>query len=150
MSRHRSRHRAVQVLYQCDLRDIPPEEAIRNYYDGLYTEESDEEISDDAFMEELVHGVNGCRKQIDEHLQRASEHWRVERMPAVDRNILRTAVYEMLQHKLPPPVVIDEALELARRFSGKESVSFVNGVLDGVRKELAAAPAAAPPPPAAE
>jgi N utilization substance protein B len=58
-------------------------------------------------------------------------------MPAVDRNILRMAVFELLQGKLPAPVVIDEALELARRFSGEESVAFLNGVLDGVRKQLA-------------
>ena len=63
-----------------------------------------------------------------------SENWRLERMPAVDRNILRLAVYEMTDLETPAPVVIDEALELARQFSGDESVSFINGVLDAVHR----------------
>lgn len=137
MSRHRSRHRAVQVLYQCDLRGISPEEAIRNYYGGLYTEETEDALVRDSFMEELVEETAAKRELIDGYIERASENWRVERMPAVDRNILRMAVFELLQGKLPAPVVIDEALELARRFSGEESVAFLNGVLDGVRKQLA-------------
>jgi transcription antitermination protein NusB len=140
MSRHRSRHRAVQVLYQCDLRRISAEEAIRNYYGGLYTEETEDAVVREAFMEELVQETAGKRELIDGYIERASENWRVERMPAVDRNILRMAVFELLQGKLPAPVVIDEALELARRFSGEESVAFLNGVLDGVRKELALPP----------
>ncbi|MDZ4803050.1 MAG: transcription antitermination factor NusB [Bryobacteraceae bacterium] len=139
MSRHRSRHRAVQVLYGCDIRKTAPEESISQYYGGLYTEESEEDLEKDPFMEELVHGVFNRRPEIDKHLDSASENWRVERMPAVDRNILRLAVFELLEAKLPAPVVIDEALELARRFSGEEAVPFVNGVLDGVRKQISAA-----------
>jgi N utilization substance protein B len=65
-----------------------------------------------------------------------SEHWRLERMPAVDRNILRLAVFEMTGTQTPPAVVIDEALELARRFSGEASVAFINGVLDAVRRQV--------------
>ena len=140
MSRHRSRHRAVQVLFQRDVRQISPEEAIRNYYDGLYTEETEDRVGHDTFMEQLVHGASSRLPEIDRHIERASEHWRVERMPAVDRNILRLAVFELLDGKLPAPVVIDEALELARRFSGDDAVGFMNGVLDGVRKELEAKP----------
>lgn len=138
MSRHRSRHRAVQVLYQCDVRQARPDQAISDFYGSLYSEESDDEIGKDEFMEELVQGVNRNRQEIDKLLQNASENWRVERMPAVDRNILRLAAYEMLAGHLPAPVVIDEALELARRFSGNESVPFINGVLDGVKRQLAA------------
>ena len=140
MSRHRSRHRAVQVLYQCDVRQVRPDQAISDFYGSLYSEESENEIGKDEFMEELVDGVNRNRQEIDKLLQNASENWRVERMPAVDRNILRLASYEMLAGHLPAPVVIDEALELARRFSGDESVSFVNGVLEGVKRQLAATP----------
>lgn len=144
MSRHRSRHRAVQVLYGCDIRKTAPQEAITQYYGGLYTEESEDDLSEDLFMEELVHGVTSHKAQIDKHLDSASANWRVERMPAVDRNILRLAVFEMLDAKLPAPVVIDEALELARRFSGEEAVPFVNGVLDGVRKQLSGGASAKP------
>ena len=76
-------------------------------------------------------------KDIDDRVGRNAVHWRMERMPAVDRNILRIAVYEMLRTDTPPAVVIDEALELARKFD-QESVHFINGVLDAVRHELPA------------
>jgi transcription antitermination protein NusB len=141
MSRHRSRHRAVQILYQCDLRRIDPDEGIRNYYSGLYSEEPDDleqRPEPDEFMEELVRGTTEKLAEIDSRIERHSENWRVERMPVVDRNVLRLAIYELLTAKLPVPVIIDEALELARKFSGREAVSFLNGVLDAVRKDLPA------------
>ena len=75
-------------------------------------------------------------EEIDERITRHAEHWRIERMPTVDRNILRLAVYEMLHSDTPAPVVIDEALELARRYSNEESVQFINGVLDAIHREL--------------
>jgi N utilization substance protein B len=140
MSRHRSRHRAIQILYQSDVRRITAEEAVRNYYTSLYSEESEEKPGRDSFMEELVNGTAERLPEIDAQIEHHSEHWRVERMPAVDRNILRLAVFELLQGKLPGPVVIDEALELARRFSGDESVGFINGVLDAIRRELPGKP----------
>ncbi|MBV8898413.1 MAG: transcription antitermination protein NusB, partial [Acidobacteriaceae bacterium] len=68
-----------------------------------------------------------------------SEHWRLERMPAVDRNILRLAIFEFEQNAVPAPVVIDEALELARQFSNDESLPFINGVLDAVHRQTLAA-----------
>ena len=88
-------------------------------------------------MEELVSGALGRREDIDKRIEEFSAHWRIERMSAVDRNILRLAIHEMIEHKNPPAVIIDEALELARRFSGNESVAFINGVLDAVRKKIA-------------
>jgi len=124
------------VLYQCDVRQTEPDQAIRDFYGTLYSEESEEEIETDTFMEELVRGVVSRKAEVDKTLQQASANWRVERMPAVDRNILRLAVYELLEGKLPAPVIIDEAIELARRFSGDDSVGFINGVLDGVRRQL--------------
>ena len=136
MSRHRSRHRAVQILYQCDLRKISPEESIRNYYDGLYTEEAEDRPGNDDFMEELVRGVIRLQAEIDHRIHEHSEHWRVERMPAVDRNILRLAIFELIDGKLPAPVVIDEALELARRFGGRDTPGFINGVLDAIHRSL--------------
>ena len=135
-SRHRSRQRAVQVLYQWDMRKQDSKDAIRAYYDSLYSEEDDARPAPDPFMEELVKGAALQTPELDEQIGKHSEHWRVERMPAVDRNILRLAVYEMVNLKTPPAVVIDEALELARMFSGDESVSFINGVLDAVRQRL--------------
>jgi len=75
--------------------------------------------------------------EIDALISSHAEHWRIERMPAVDRNILRLAIFELRHTGTPPAVVIDEALELARRFSNEESVHFVNGVLDAVHREAA-------------
>jgi N utilization substance protein B len=86
-------------------------------------------------MESLVRGAAAASKGIDERISAKSANWRIERMPAVDRNILRLAVFEMNQLKTPPAIVIDEALELARQFSGEESVAFINGVLDAVRRD---------------
>ena len=74
--------------------------------------------------------------EVDDRIARHAEHWRMERMPAVDRNILRLAVYEMEHVGTPAAVAIDEALELARRFSNEESVQFINGVLDAVHREI--------------
>jgi N utilization substance protein B len=88
-------------------------------------------------MEQLVRGAAERMAEIDRRIAEHSEHWRLERMPAVDRNILRLAVCEMTESTTPPAVVIDEALELARRFSSEESVAFINGVLDAVRRQVA-------------
>jgi N utilization substance protein B len=136
MSRHRSRHRDVQVLYQIDMRQIAAAEAIEHYYDGLYSEEAEERPERDEFMEELVHGTLSRLVEVDQLISRFSDKWRVERMPAVDRNILRLAVSELLRKSLPPAVIIDEAISLAKRFSADESVGFMNGVLDSIRKDI--------------
>ncbi|MGA2433721.1 MAG: transcription antitermination factor NusB [Bryobacteraceae bacterium] len=134
-SRHRSRQRALQVLFQIDFRKQPVEDAIRAYYDSLYSEESEEAVSEDAFMEQLVRGTAARAPEIDARITSHSENWRIERMPGVDRNILRLAIYEMDSGLTPPAVVINEALELARRFSGDDSTAFINGILDAIRKE---------------
>jgi N utilization substance protein B len=135
MSRHRSRQRAVQVLFQVDVRSISPAEAIHNYYDSLYSEENDDRPERDEFMEELVYGTVAAREELDGRISKYSENWRIERMPAVDRNILRLATFELAQGKLPPAVVIDEAVSIAKRFSADESVAFMNAVLDAIRRE---------------
>jgi transcription antitermination protein NusB len=137
-SRRTSRHRAIQVLYQCDMRALDPEQAIAAFYGSLYSEENEEELSSDPFMEMLVRGAVEKKAEIDERITKYSARWRIERMPTVDRNILRMAIFEMMQGDTPPPVVIDEAIELARKFSGEESAPFINGVLDSVRKEFEA------------
>jgi len=135
-ARHRSRQRALQVLFSCDLRRQPVDDAISAFYKTLDSEEEDPSPGQpDEFMETLVRGATGQAAAIDERIAAKSEHWRLDRMPAVDRNILRLAVYEMTDVGTPPPVVIDEALELARKFSTDESVAFINGVLDAVRRD---------------
>jgi len=134
-SRHKSRERALQVLFQADVRRQTPEDAIRGFYgSSLLTEEDEEPPGSDPFMEQLVSGAMARMVDIDKRISGHSEHWRLERMPLVDRNILRMAVYEMSEVGTPAPVVIDEALELARRFSSEESVAFINGVLDAIKR----------------
>jgi N utilization substance protein B len=138
-SRRRSREHALQILYQWDMRKQPVDESIAAYYGTLYSEESPVRPERDPFLEDLVRGTVDKSGEIDALISSHAEHWRIERMPAVDRNILRLAIFEMRYIGTPPAVVIDEALELARRFSNEESVHFVNGVLDAVHKEAAGA-----------
>ena len=150
-ARHRSRQRALQVLYQWDMTKRPVDEAIRAFYDTLDAdkvaeepmEEQDDEAEEedaasgrDQFMEELARGASEMAPDIDHRIAEKSAHWKFERMPIVDRNILRLGIYEMSRQDTPAAVVIDEALELARQFSGEESVAFINGVLDAVHKEI--------------
>lgn len=134
-ARHRSRQRALQVLYLWDQRKQLVEEAIASFYETLGSEEEPQRTPPDEFMETLVRGTVGNSDAIDLRITANSANWRIERMPVVDRNILRLAVYEMDAVKTPPAVVIDEALELARQFSGDESVAFINGVLDAVHRK---------------
>ena len=144
--RHRSRSRALQVLFLWDLRKQSIDEAIAAYYNTLSSEEDNPQPADpDEFMETLARGVSEQSPELDRRIVEKSENWRLERMAVIDRNILRLAVYEMLvadkaagqklSPETPVPVIIDEALELARQFSGDESVSFINGVLDAVSRE---------------
>jgi N utilization substance protein B len=112
--------------------------AISSFYDTLYSGEEEAELKPepDPFMEELARGTSEKAGEIDQRITDKAANWKIDRMPAVDRNILRLAVYEMTTRTTPPAVVIDEALELARKFSGDESVSFINGVLDAVKREM--------------
>jgi N utilization substance protein B len=138
-ARHRSRKRALQVLFEWDMRGELVDSAIQHYYDTLYSEESENRPKPDKFMEELARGTATNAAQIDKQIEEKSQHWRLERMPVVDRNILRLAIYELTRNTLPAPVIIDEALELARQFASDESVSFINGVLDAVHRQTLAA-----------
>jgi len=128
-------------MFLWDLRRQPIEDAIADFYRTLSSEEDDPQpVPSDPFMESLVLGASSAAPEIDLRIVSKSDHWRLERMPVVDRNILRLAVYEMQEAGTPAAVVIDEALELARQFSGDESVAFVNGVLDAVHRDVAPPP----------
>ena len=133
-TRFESRRRALQMLYLWDMRRQTVEDAVGSYYDSLYSEEEEVMPDSDPFMEELVAGTVAKIPELDEVITKHASNWRLDRMPMVDRNLLRLAVYEMLYQGTPTVVAIDQALELARRFSGDESVGFVNGVLDAVAK----------------
>jgi N utilization substance protein B len=153
-SRRKSRERALQVLFQCDLRKMDLDESLQQFYQSLYSPDDfpEQRMPRDRFMEELTRGAMERQSEIDRQISEHSEHWRLERMPVVDRNILRLATFELMQKQLAPAVVIDEALELARRYSAAESVKFVNGVLDAVKRavhpdDAASAPTAETPRP---
>jgi N utilization substance protein B len=134
-SRRNSRQRALQILFLWDARRQTVDESIDAYYDTLLSEEHP---GREPFVADLVRGTVEHLAAVDEQISRHAEHWRMERMPAVDRNILRLAVYEMIYGGTPAAVTIDEALELARKFSNEESVQFVNGVLDAIHRGMAA------------
>lgn len=138
-ARHRSRKRALQVLFEWDMRGGSIDGAIAHFYDSLYSEENENRPKPDKFMEQLARGTVAQSEEIDHKIESKAEHWRLERMPVVDRNILRLAIYELTQAAVPAPVVIDEALELARQFSSDESVPFINGILDAVHRQTKAA-----------
>lgn len=150
-ARRKSRQRALQVLYMCDSCGMPVEEALRDFREHLLYAEREEESGEEArlapeqdgFCEQLATGTAARIPELDAVIALHAEHWRLERMPRVDRSILRMAVYEMRDVGTPPPVVIDEALELARRYTGEEAIPFLNGVLDSIRKSLFAEPGAA-------
>ena len=137
-SRHRSRQRALQILYLWDMRRQAADDSITAFYGSLAAEESGDPPERDRFADELAKGAIEETPEIDRRIGEHSENWRLERMPAVDRSILRLAIYEMMRQPTPPAVVIAEALALANRFSGEESAVFVNGVLDAVRRGLEA------------
>jgi N utilization substance protein B len=136
-ARHRSRRRALQVLFEWDIRGESIDHAIQHYYDTLHSddEKNDQPLKADKFMEQLARGTAADAAEIDKKIVAKSEHWRLDRMAVVDRNILRLAIYELGLAELPAPVVIDEALELARQFSSDESLAFINGVLDAVHRQ---------------
>ncbi len=139
-SRRRSRERALQVLFNWDLRQGDVWRAVDDFYETLHSEDDQPpRLERDPFMEELVKGTVARIAEIDPLVGRHAAHWRLERMPGVDRNVLRLATFEMMQGELPHAVVIDEALEMVKRYSGEESVAFVNGVLDAVHRALGSA-----------
>ena len=123
------------------MRSQSVEEAAREYYGSLASEDCEPVPDQDPFAMELATGTKARQEEIDKLIVEHSANWRLERMPVVDRNILRLAIYEMQSMATPASVVIDQALELGSRFSSGESLPFLNGVLD--TKELLMLPRAA-------
>jgi N utilization substance protein B len=135
-NRRKSRELCLQMLFQWDMGKQSPEHVRKTFW----AERNDMDDETRGFAEDLFRVAVERQAQIDELIQKHAQHWRMERMAAVDRNVLRTGVAEFLAYReTPRPVVINEALEIARKFSAPESVQFINGVLDSVGKELASA-----------
>jgi len=156
-NRREARERAVQFLFQYDLN--PPEqleEALNHFWESqraaaLKTEErgatwgenvelpppSAEESAMRLFADPLIRGVVEHRQELDDVIRKYARNWSLERMAVVDRNILRLAAYEMLHREdIPPVVSINEAVDIAKKFSTQDSGKFVNGILDKVKQDL--------------
>jgi len=133
-SRHRSREAALQVLYALDLASPEGTDLARAGAEAFESAAEHFELPEGAraFAKELIAGVSAHRNALDDVLAAHAKNWRLARMATVDRNVLRLAVFELLHSTTPAPVVIDEAVELARRFGGEKSPAFVNGILDAV------------------
>jgi N utilization substance protein B len=131
-SRRKSREFAMQMLYQWEICGYTPAQVEGTFFAN---QKADAEV--ERFACDLFEGAVNDLDRLDLLVRQHADNWRLERMAAVDRNILRVALYELLHHlETPAAAVINEALEIARRFSTGDSVEFVNGVLDGIRKEL--------------
>lgn len=132
-TRRKSRELCLQMLFQLDMGKQTPEQVRKSFW----SERADLDAGTRGFAEDLFQVATDRQREIDELIQKHAQHWRMERMAAVDRNLLRASVAEFLGYPdTPQAVVINEALEIARKFSSPESVQFVNGVLDSVGKEL--------------
>ncbi len=131
-SRRKGREAALQMLYQMDVSEADAETAIRLYWANLGTT-----VEGQEFANLLVRGYARDQASIDERIRAVSQHWRLERMTKVDRNILRLGACELLQRKdIPRRVTLNEAVELAKRFGGDNSPGFVNGVLDWIASDI--------------
>ena len=127
--RTKARECAVQMLYQWDLTREPMDRVI-----GLFWQVRSSTEETKGRAERLARGAQGLVGSLDEVITRASTNWRFERIAAVDRNILRIGTYELMKEpETPASVIIDEAVEMAKRFGEADSPSFVNGVLDSIR-----------------
>jgi N utilization substance protein B len=130
--RTRARERALQALYQIDVAAEGIDDALSRFWKSF--EPVEREVMDLA--EGLVRGVAQHRRAVDEAIEAVSTNWRLDRMAKVDRNVLRLAVFELLRTDVPVKVVINEAIELGKKYGSESSGAFVNGVLDKVASGL--------------
>jgi N utilization substance protein B len=134
--RRKSREMAMQMLFQADIGKQTPEQVRKSYWEARSESELDPETR--GFAEDIYRVASLREAEIDALIEQHSANWRLSRMPAVDRNVLRAAVAEMLGFPATPaPIIINESLEIARRFSAPESINFLNGVLDAIAKSRA-------------
>jgi N utilization substance protein B len=125
--RRKSREFALQMLFQWDMGRQKPAHIEKLFWKSARAAESTRKFANQLF-EGAVAKADASDKLIEKH----AKNWRVDRMSAIDRNILRLAVYELRSSDTPPKVVLDEAIELAKKFSSEEAASFLNGILDAV------------------
>jgi N utilization substance protein B len=130
--RHKSREFALQMLFEWDMTRQEPARVEQHFWKSARAAESTREFAD-----KLFEGAVAQSASIDQLVEKLADHWRLDRLAAVDRSILRLAIYELRFGTAPPKVAIDEALELAKKFSSADSPGFLNGILDAAYKSLA-------------
>ncbi|MEK6282141.1 MAG: transcription antitermination factor NusB [Acidobacteriota bacterium] len=133
-SRRKARECALQMLFAADVAATSQDEVLRTYWAELGDADTEEAARE--FASRLAAGTLAHLDALDERIRSRAEHWRIPRMAIVDRNILRLAVYEFLYEPTPRTVAINEALEIARRFSTYEATQFINGILDAIKRDL--------------
>ena len=132
-TRRKSRELAMQMLFQGDLGKQTPEDVRKLFWNSR----DDVDADTRGFTEDLYRVATARAPEIDAIIEAHSQNWRIERMPVVDRNLLRAAVAELLEYpNTPAPIVINESLEVARRYAAPESIHFLNGVLDAIARDL--------------
>jgi N utilization substance protein B len=132
-TRRKSRELTMQMLFQGDLGKQKPEEVTSLFWDAR--DDVDDETR--GFADDLYRVANEREEEIDGLIQKHAQHWRLERMAVVDRNLLRAATAEMLAYpKTPTAVIINETLEIAKRYAAPESINFLNGILDAIGRDL--------------
>ena len=131
--RHKSREFALQMLFEWDMTRQEPARVEKLFWKSARASESTRKFAD-----QLFEGAVAQAATIDQLVEKLAENWRLDRLAAVDRSILRLAIFELRFGTAPPKVVIDEALELAKKFSSAESAAFLNGILDAALKSLEA------------
>jgi transcription antitermination protein NusB len=136
-----SRLAALRVLYAADVREVDPLDVLQEELEKQGRAEPDEDddldaVTLDRFAVTLLHGLGATMPEVDARIARFARGWRLERMPAVDRNVLRLAVHELLTESTPVAVVMDEAVRLASELSTDDSGRYVNGVLAAIVREL--------------
>ena len=130
--RRKARESTLQILFQLEFDDTQPEKVIDSFWKN---QKATKEIKEHCQW--LVEGITLHSESIDRLIQSVSANWRISRMAIVDRNVLRIAVFELLHGEdLAPAIVINEAIEIAKKYSSEEGATFVNGILDAVRKEI--------------
>ncbi len=133
-NRRKAREIALQILYEMELKASEPHSILEWYWKGQGPDVPEETR---RFATDLVEGTYRNRKEIDDLIEKHSLHWKLIRMAVVDRNILRLAVYELLYlHDVPSSVILNEAIEIAKKFGTEDSGAFINGILDKAAKEV--------------
>jgi transcription antitermination protein NusB len=131
--RHKSREFALQMLFEWDMTRQEPARV-----EGLFWKSARASAPTRKFADELFEGAVAQASAVDKVVEKLAENWKLDRLAAVDRSILRLAIYELRVGTVPPKVAIDEALELAKKFSSAEAPAFLNGILDAAFKSFAA------------